>query len=182
MDRKQEESGSQSAAWKEFQATIQGEAPEKVTAFRFARAGDLASLSKETPFPEAFEWKDERGNSLLMLSSYHGQEVVTNYLLEKGAYPNDRDRSGNSVLMGAAFKGHLEIVRLLLRWGADPELRNPQGFSALDFATMFGREKIISYLRRITVHSQRKTWKLWIKYLHTLAKNKFLINKKEAHI
>ncbi|MBM9590929.1 ankyrin repeat domain-containing protein [Leptospira sp. 201903075] len=180
MDEETESRANQSTAWTEFQSTIQGQAAEKVTAFRLARMGDLASLSKETHFPAALEWKDEKGNSLLMLSAYHGWESLTAYLLEKGASTRDKDRSGNSVLMGASFKGHLEIVRLLVNWGADPKERNPQGLSALDFATMFGREKIVSYLERVTSQPQQKNWKLWIQYLRKSAKNIFLKNKKEA--
>ncbi|TGL87200.1 ankyrin repeat domain-containing protein [Leptospira congkakensis] len=176
---------NESTAWREFQSTIQGADLEKETAFHFARIGDVAGLSKEIHLPEALDWKDEKGNSLLLLSSYHGHEDLTRHLLEWGANPNESDRSGNSVLMGASFKGHLAVVSLLLRFGADPNYKNPQGFTALDYATMFGRKKIVTYLTTYPISrikGNQKKWILWIQFFLQTIRNTFLKNKKEAQI
>ncbi|TGK87740.1 ankyrin repeat domain-containing protein [Leptospira noumeaensis] len=176
---------TESLAWQEFQSTIPGLDPEKETAFRFARMGDFEGFSKEIPLPEALDWRDEKGNSLLMLASYHGHESFVSHLLGWGANPNENDHSGNSILMGAAFKGHLAVVSLLLNFGADPNYKNPQGFTALDYATMFGRGKVISILDSKVSNiskTKNKRLRLWIQYLSKIFRNHFLKNKKEAQV
>ncbi|TWI60418.1 hypothetical protein IP91_05113 [Pseudoduganella lurida] len=114
--------------------------------FQAARAGNAAELGPllDQGFPANL--RNEKGDSLLMLASYHGQEDATRVLLEHGADPELQNDAGQSPLMGAAFKGNLAIAKLLLEHGAQPDGPGPDGKTPLRFAVMFNRVEIAQLL------------------------------------
>lgn len=89
---------------------------------------------------------NHKGDSLLMLASYHGQFDTVKVLLEHGADPEMRNDNGQNPLAGAAFKNDLAMVRLLLENGADVNGSAPDGKTALMFAAMFDNAEIVEYL------------------------------------
>jgi uncharacterized protein len=90
--------------------------------------------------------RNQRGDSLLMLASYHGHLDVARLLLEHGADPEIRNDLGQSPIAGAAYKGDLAMVTLLLDFGADVEGASPDGKTALMMAAMFNRTAIVDLL------------------------------------
>ena len=112
----------------------------------FARNGDAAGLSTMLGQGLGVDLRDAKGNTLLMLASYHGRAEVVKLLLKLGATVDLRNDKGQTPLGGVAFKGYVEIATLLLDAGADP-LADQGGQTPVDYATMFGRQEILVLLR-----------------------------------
>jgi len=110
-----------------------------------ARNGDAAGLAGLLKNGLAVDARDEKGNTLLMLASYHGRTEVVKLLLDAGASTDLRNDKGQTPLGGVAFKGHVEIARLLLAAGADPKA-DQGGSTPADFATLAGRTEILALL------------------------------------
>uniref|UniRef100_V5ED67 Uncharacterized protein n=2 Tax=Kalmanozyma brasiliensis (strain GHG001) TaxID=1365824 RepID=V5ED67_KALBG len=106
--------------------------------FDLARRGDpllLTYLSAGLP-PNL---TNNRGDTLLMLASYHGHAELVRRMLQEIATPSDVNQlngRGQSIVAGAVFKGYDEVVRVLIECGADPCAGQP---SAEECAKMFNR-------------------------------------------
>ena len=111
-----------------------------------ARNGDATGLGALLKGGLAVDARDAKGNTLLMLASYHGRAEVVKLLLKSGATVDLRNDKGQTPLGGVAFKGYAEIATLLLDAGADP-LADQGGQTPVDYATMFGRQEILVLLR-----------------------------------
>ena len=81
-----------------------------------------------------------KGDTLLMLASYHGHVETVAMLLEIGADANALNDRGQSIIAGAVFKGYDEVVRVLFEKGADVSKGHP---NAVDSAKMFKREECL---------------------------------------
>src|SRR5271170_141326 len=93
-------------------------------ALGFARNGQTKHLASMLQAGLPVNLSDAKGNSLLMLASYHGEIETTRMLLEHGADADRRNDRGQTPLGGAAFKGFEEIVELLLAHGANIDADN----------------------------------------------------------
>lgn len=112
-------------------------------AFNAARSGDTAELGSFLDAGMPANLTNEKGDTLLMLASYHGHVDATRLLLEKGADPERRNDRGQTPLQGAAFKGEMEIAALLLDHGAAVDGAGEDGRTALMMAAMFDRVAMI---------------------------------------
>jgi uncharacterized protein len=114
--------------------------------FDVARKGDASMLGRllEKDLPPNL--RNHKGDSLLMLASYHGHLDAARVLLEHGADPNTRNDNGQSPLAGAGFKGNLAMATLLLDHGAEVDATTPDGKTALMMAAMFNRVDIVELL------------------------------------
>jgi len=108
--------------------------------FDFARAGDTARLRAYVEQGVPANLTDATGNTLLMLSAYHGHAETVSALVALGADPDRTNDRGQSPLAGAIFKGEDDVVRVLLAAGADPDVGTP---SARATAQMFDRADLI---------------------------------------
>jgi ankyrin repeat protein len=111
-----------------------------------ARKGDTAGLAALLKDGQAVNAQDAKGNTLLMLASYHGQAETVAMLLKARATVDLRNAKGQTPLGGVAFKGYVDIATLLLDAGADP-VADQGGSTPADFATLFGRQEILTLLR-----------------------------------
>src|SRR6266404_6574237 len=116
-------------------------------ALGFSRNGETKQLAAMLHAGLPINLCDAKGNSLLMLASYHGEVETTRMLLEHGADAERRNDRGQTPLGGAAFKGDEEIVALLLAHGADIDADNGGGMTPLMFAAMFGRSRVVEQLK-----------------------------------
>ncbi|MGI4813064.1 MAG: ankyrin repeat domain-containing protein [Janthinobacterium lividum] len=114
--------------------------------FDLARGGDAAMLAKVIAKGVPPNLRNEKGDGLLMLASYHGHTDAVRTLLEHGADPNLFNDKGQSPIAGAAFKGYKEVIETLLAHGADVEGASADGRTALMIAAMFNRIEIIELL------------------------------------
>jgi len=115
-------------------------------AAELARQGKSAELSTLLQQGLGVDLQDAKGNTLLMLASYHGHAATVAMLLKAGATVDRRNAKGQTPLGGVAFKGYADIATLLLDAGADP-LADQGGSTPVDYATMFGRHEILTLLR-----------------------------------
>ncbi len=119
-------------------ATLPPEALEFASRFyNAARTGDLPLFNQALPAGLPPNMTNEKGDSLVMLASYHGHPALVRLLLSHGADPNRLNDRGQSPLAGAVFKNEDEVVESLLEGGADPELGEP---SATEAAMLFRME------------------------------------------
>jgi predicted LPLAT superfamily acyltransferase len=126
-------------------------------AFERARRGETELLAGMLRQGLPVNLCDARGNSLLLIASYHGHLETARMLLKAGAEVDRRNAKGQTPLGGVAFKGHLKLAELLLWHGADIHADNGGGLTPIMFASMFGRTEMVSLLQRhgaalITVH------------------------------
>ena len=111
-----------------------------------ARKGDTEGLALMLKGGLVVDACDAKGNTLLMLASYHGRAEVVKLLLKSGATVDLRNDKGQTPLGGVAFKGYVEIATLLLDAGADP-VADQGGSTPADFATLAGKTEILVLLQ-----------------------------------
>ena len=111
-----------------------------------ARNGDAVGLAAMIKDGLAVDAQDAKGNTLLMLASYHGKAETVAMLLKAGATVDLRNDKGQTPLGGVAFKGYVEIATLLLDAGADP-VADQGGSTPADFATLAGKTEILALLQ-----------------------------------
>jgi hypothetical protein len=139
-------------------------------ALDFARRGDTAALAPMLRHGLPVNLADGKGNTLLMLASYHGQLETARLLLELGADVDRHNDRGQTPLGGVAFKGDTAQVELLLAHGAELEADNGGGMTPLMFAAMFGRSAVVAQLQRAGASLQRKSrWGLSARWLVRVA-------------
>ena len=117
-----------------------------------ARDGELDTLS---PMIEAGIEKDlcdTKGNTLLMLASYHGHDEVVKFLANVGADIEQRNNRGQTPLAGVAFKGYLRCAQVLVQHGANPWAAQGHGQTPVSFAAMFGRGDVLRFLQSQNNH------------------------------
>jgi ankyrin repeat protein len=115
--------------------------------FELVRAGDNEQLAPLLEGGLPPNLRNHKGDSLLMLASYHGHHALSELLLTHGADPELANDQAQTPLQGAAFKGDLDMARLLLAHGAHVEGRAFEGGkTALTFAAMFGRTDLVEEL------------------------------------
>lgn len=132
-------------------------------AFQHAREGNTGRLAWLVAAGLPVNLCNERGDTLLMLASYHGHLQATRLLLENKADPDRANDHGKTSLAGVAFKGdtavarllyaamfdRVEVLELLLARGALPEQRDAEGRTALDYARILGAERAMSVLEQL---------------------------------
>ncbi|WP_155334961.1 ankyrin repeat domain-containing protein [Acrocarpospora corrugata] len=108
--------------------------------FDLARAGETAALAAYVDAGVPVDLTNDKGDTLLMLASYHGHAVTVQALTERGADPDRANDRGQTPLAGAVFKKEPAVVRALLAAGADPRAGTP---SAVDTARLFGHDDLL---------------------------------------
>lgn len=115
-------------------------------AFQHARSGDAAALAALLDRGVPANVSNEKGDSLLMLASYHGHAAAARLLLERGADPELANARGQTPLAGVAFQGNPALAALLLDGGAVVDGAGPDGRTPLMFAAMFDRVEVVDLL------------------------------------
>ena len=114
--------------------------------FQYARMGhaeELAELFGQGLPPNL---RNDKGDSLLMLAAYNGQEAAARAILAAGGDTELANDRGQTPLAGAAFKGDMTMARLLLDRGAQVDGTGGGSRTALMTAAMFDRTEMIDLL------------------------------------
>lgn len=131
--------------------------------FDFARADDSQSLKIMLDNGLNPNLANHKGDTLLMLASYHNALHCVKLLLDFGANVDKPNDKGHTPLAGVCFKGHKKVARLLLEAGA-----NPNGFggalSPINTAIMFRKKEILSLLMKYS----KKKLPLWKRAFATI--------------
>ncbi len=112
-----------------------------------ARAGEPDTLRSLLDAGVPPDIRSSRGDSLLMLASYHGHLESARLLLERGADPALANDRGQVPLSGVAFKGDLPMAELLLSHGASAT-HGGTGPTPRQVAERFGRAAMVALLPR----------------------------------
>ncbi|WP_121626991.1 ankyrin repeat domain-containing protein [Poseidonibacter antarcticus] len=118
----------------------------QVFALDFARQGKTQDLKAMLDASMPINLCDHKGNSLLMLASYNGNEETSQMLVNLGANVDQKNDRGQTPLAGVCFKGYLNIVKILVHGGANIYENNGMGTTPIMFASMFGNYEIVKYL------------------------------------
>jgi ankyrin repeat protein len=114
--------------------------------FRLVRSGDAARLEPLLDRGLPASLANDRGDTLLLVASYHGHLDVARALLDHGADPEARNALGQSPLAGAASKGDAGMVELLLEHGARVDGPATEGKTPLMLAAMFDCVEVMDVL------------------------------------
>lgn len=100
--------------------------------FDLARAGDATLLTYvDQGLP--VNLTNPKGDTLLILASYHGHAELAAGLLERGADTERVNHRGQTALVAAVFKQAEPIVKALLAAGADPHGGSPDAVATAAF-------------------------------------------------
>ncbi|KAJ4321708.1 hypothetical protein N0V94_002801 [Neodidymelliopsis sp. IMI 364377] len=108
--------------------------------FDLAREGNTATLKQYIDAGVPKNLTNSTGDTLLMLTSYHGHAETARMLLDAGADPNALNGRGQSPIAGAVFKGYDDVVKVLFEARADILGGQP---NAVDCASMFKRDGLL---------------------------------------
>ncbi len=111
--------------------------------FELAREGETQELAAVIERGVPVNLTGGSGDSLLILTAYHGHPETVRMLLEHGADPDRVNDRGQTALGAAVFRQSAASVELLLNHGADP---HAGGRSAADIAEFFGLDGMASLL------------------------------------
>ncbi|MCJ1357619.1 MAG: hypothetical protein MMC33_007615 [Icmadophila ericetorum] len=110
-----------------------------------ARQGQLPIFEQALAAGLPPNMTNDKGDTLLMLSSYHGHAPLVSLLLQHGADPNRLNDKQQSPLAGAVYKNEMAVMEALLAGSADPTLGRP---SAIEAAGVFGRADLVERFQR----------------------------------
>ena len=110
--------------------------------FDFARIGQTEPLAQYISAGIPVNLTNHKGDTLLMLATYHGNFETVKMLVEKGAEIDVCNDRGQSIVAGAVFKGYGDIVKYLAEKGADLALGQP---NAVECAQMFQRDDMLRF-------------------------------------
>ncbi|KAF1922743.1 ankyrin [Didymella exigua CBS 183.55] len=108
--------------------------------FDLAREGNTTTLHQYITAGVPKNLTNATGDTLLMLTSYHGHAETAKMLLDAGADPNALNGRGQSPIAGAVFKGYDDVVKMLYEAGAHLAAGHP---NAVDCAIMFKRDAVL---------------------------------------
>lgn len=109
-------------------------------AFQAAREGDVQTLTAYLESGFDVNVVNSRGDTLLILATYYGQQDAVALILSRPGVKLDvKNQMGFAALTGAVYKGYDGLVRALIEKGADVNTANGSGQTPLMFAGMFGR-------------------------------------------
>lgn len=106
--------------------------------FRFARAGDVYSLSQLILDGVDVNAKNDEGATALMLAAQNSHIECIRYLIQCGLNAHTTDRNGATALMYAAQGGCARCIQFFLSKGVNIEARDRNGLTALMIAAKNG--------------------------------------------
>jgi len=116
-------------------------------AFQAAREGDVETLAAYFAARQPVNEPNARGDTLLTVAAYNGQEKAVELILAQPQVEVDtRNKMGLTALTAAAFKGHIGIAKKLVAARADVNAANASGQTALMFAALAGKTEMVEYL------------------------------------
>ena len=126
-------------------------------AFQAAREGDSKTLSAYFEAGLPADIVNDRGDTLLILASYHTHLDAVKLILDQPKTPIEaKNKMGFTALTGAAYRGNLPIVKQLAAKGARLDTSNDRGQTPLMFAALFGRTEVVAFLVRNKVDLHRQ--------------------------
>src|SRR5262249_13792945 len=113
--------------------------------FDLARSGNVAHLAAYVDAGLPVNLTNDKGDTLLMLATYHDHPDAVRVLLSRGADAGRVNERGQTALAAAVFRQSAESVTALLAAGADPLDGSP---SAVEMANFFNLPDMLELLQQ----------------------------------
>jgi len=91
-------------------------------------------------------YKNESGNTALILASYFGHTNIVKKLVQNGANLNAFDNNGVTSLIWCASENRYDIAKILIESGINVNHQDNKGYSALMWACLKGNSEIVKLL------------------------------------
>jgi ankyrin repeat protein len=112
--------------------------------FDLARSGDTARLGAYLDAGLPINLTNDKGDTLLMLATYHNHPQAVRALIARGADVTRVNDRGQTALAAAVFRQSPDSVTALLAAGADPFDGSP---SAVEMANFFELPEMLKLLQ-----------------------------------
>lgn len=100
--------------------------------FDLARDGATEQLTAYLDAGVPVEITDPKGDTLLILAAYYGNDPIVTDLLARGADPNRTNDRGQTAIAAALFAQSAGSVTALLEAGADPHHGSPSAWATVE--------------------------------------------------
>jgi uncharacterized protein len=100
--------------------------------FDLARSGDYAQLAAYIEAGLPVNLANDKGDTLLMLATYHDHPDTIRVLISLGADAGRVNDRGQTALAAAVFRQSPESVQLLMAAGADPSDGEPSALQTAE--------------------------------------------------
>ncbi len=105
-------------------------------------------------------WKNNCGDTALIVASRYGYSDIAGILLDHKADPDTKDDVGDTALIVASRYGYTAIVGMLMIYGANPDRKNNVGDTAVIVASRYGYSDIVNLInKRVQVRALSESWK-----------------------
>jgi ankyrin repeat protein len=111
--------------------------------FELARSGHADALSEFVDAGLPVDLTNDRGDTLLILATYHDHPATVRALLDRGADTARVNDRGHTAVGAAVFRRSRAGVEALLQVGSDPGLGSP---SAIEIARFFELPEMLAQL------------------------------------
>ena len=101
--------------------------------FDLARGGVTEDLAAYLDAGVPVNLTNDKGDTLLILTAYHGHPATVGMLLDRGADHSRANDRGQTALAAAVFRQSAETVTRLLAAGADPDAGGPSARATAAF-------------------------------------------------
>ena len=142
----------------------------QMMALNYARYGNTQELMLMIEAKMPINLSHQKGNTLLMLSTYNEHEQTTQMLVDKGAIVDQKNDRGQTPLAGVCFKGYLGIAKVLVQAGANIYENNGMGTTPIMFASLFGNHEIVKYLSKQNTSKKAKFYLVISKLFSSIKK------------
>ena len=100
--------------------------------FDLAREGATDQLTAYLDAGVPVEITDPKGDTLLILAAYYGNDAIVTGLLARGADPDRTNDRGQTAIAAALFAQSVTSVTALLEAGADPHHGSPSAWATVE--------------------------------------------------
>lgn len=145
-----------------FAFSVQGQAfaANEAIAINSIKQGLNSSAKRVIRQENLFQYSDNKGQTLLIIASISGNEVIAKYLIENGASLNSVTISKSTALHLAVRYGRNDLVRLLLKSGAQYDLQDFTGYTplmrAVDIKNTEAMEILLGYPVDLNIRNNRE--------------------------
>jgi len=110
--------------------------------------GELGKVKALIEIGANVDYREDRGDSVLMMSCWFGRTDVVATLLEHKADVHLKNETEQQAIHYASMKGHVKIIKMLMARGASIEEEDNKGYTPTMCAAQFGHAALLDYFKR----------------------------------
>jgi len=110
--------------------------------------GNLAKAKDLVDIGANVNYREDRGDSVLMMACWFGHADLVSFLLEKKADIHLKNDTEQTALHYASMKGHIKIIKMLMSRGASFDEEDNKGYTSVMCAAQFGHTALLDFFKR----------------------------------